>query len=121
MCEDYHVNIKNLQLNNLPTGVSGYLRVYNEAETLALCIKSVVHALDELIIVVQESSDNSLQIAQALEQEYPNKIRVFAYPFINFTEDINSIHSFVNYSNFALSTCRYSYVVTIAAAQIYIL
>jgi glycosyltransferase involved in cell wall biosynthesis len=120
MFEDYHVNIKNLQLNNLPIGVSGYLRVYNEAETLALCIKSVVNALDELIIVVQESSDNSLQIAEALEQEYPNKIRVFAYPFINFTEDINNIHSFVNYSNFVLSKCRYSYGVKIDADQIYI-
>ena len=120
MFEEQLVNIKNLQLNNLPIGVSGYLRVYNEAKTLALCINSVINALDELIIVVQESTDNSLQIAQALQQEYSNKIRVFSYPCINFTANINSVHSLVNYYNFALSKCRYSYGVKIDADQIYI-
>lgn len=60
-------------------GVSGMLRVKNGEDYLRLCILSVINQLDELIIVFNDSNDNTENIVIELEKEYPDKIKVYKY------------------------------------------
>lgn len=115
-----------------PIGVSGFLRVKNEAEFLSLCIDSCIDALDELIIVYQECEDNSPEIIEQKRRQYPDKIKSFFYRpkvlFTNLSESefkyvsalpLDSIHTFCNYTNYALSKVTFRYVLKIDADQIY--
>ena len=125
--EDFVADLSKLDVENRPIGVSGYLRVKDDAPTLEQCIESVVTTLDELIIAVQPCSDNSLEIAQKLEKKYPNKIKVYNYkPRVDFgngkepVDNPQSVHSIVNFYNYTLTKCTYSYGVKIDGDQIYI-
>ena len=60
-----------------PVGVTGLLRVKNDAEFLSLCIDSCIDALDELVIVYQACDDDSPKIIEQKRQQYPDKIRSF--------------------------------------------
>lgn len=115
-----------------PIGVSGLLRVKNDAEFLALCIDSCIDALDELIIVYQDCEDDSPQIIEQKRQQYPDKIRTFFYrPLVlshNLTDEElcyasalekTSIHLLSNYYNYTLSKASYQYAIKIDGDQIY--
>ncbi len=56
MNNEFHVDISRLALDRTP-GVSGILRVKNDAEFLEECIESCIPALDELIIVYNGCTD----------------------------------------------------------------
>lgn len=62
-----------------PVGVTGLLRVKNDAEFLALCIDSCIEALDELVIVYQPCDDDSPRIIESKRRQYPDKIRTYFY------------------------------------------
>lgn len=128
---EYFVDLS-LLANVRPIGVSGLLRVKNEAEFLSLCIDSCIDALDELIIVYQASEDDSLRIIEQKRMQYPDKIRTFFYrPLIlshNLTDEEfsyasalenTSIHLLANYYNYTLSKASYRYAVKIDGDQIY--
>lgn len=61
--EDNYAIMK-LKNNNkkLKVGVSGILRVKNDADFLDECINSCIDTLDELIIVYNDCSDNTPDI-----------------------------------------------------------
>jgi hypothetical protein len=115
-----------------PLGVSGFLRVKNDAEFLNASIESCLPALDELIIVYNDCSDNSPEIINNIAKQYPCKIKVFEYQpkiyshnlskeeyeFIS-SEDQFSPHLLSSYYNFALSKTSYKYAIKIDADQIY--
>ena len=114
--EDYVADLSTLDVENRPRGVSGYLRVKDDAPTL-----------EQLIIAVQPCSDNSLEIAQKLGKKYPKKIKVYNYkPRVDFgngkepVDNPQSVHSIVNFCNYTFIKCIYSYGVKIDADQIYI-
>lgn len=128
---EYFVDFS-LLTNERPIGVSGLLRVKNDAEFLALCIDSCIDALDELIIVYQECNDDSPQIIEQKGQQYPDKIRTYFYrPLVlshNLTsEELHyvsalektSIHLLSNYYNYTLSKASYRYAVKIDGDQVY--
>lgn len=115
-----------------PIGVTGLLRVKNDAEFLSLCIDSCIEALDELIIVYQECDDNSPEIIEQKRRQYPDKIKSFFYrPKVlshNLSEEeftyastlpSTSIHLLCNYYNYALSKATFCYALKIDADQIY--
>ncbi len=115
-----------------PIGISGLLRTKNGADFLSDCIDSSINALDELIIVYQESSDDTAKIVMEKQKQYPDKIMVYFYePKVyshNLTEEEynnalnlpkNSIHLLSNYYNFALSKAKYKYAIKIDDDQIY--
>ncbi|PAF44707.1 hypothetical protein [Helicobacter sp. 11S02596-1] len=125
--------IKNLD-NPRPLGLSGHLRVKNEARTIGLAIESCIDALDELIITAQPSIDATYEICQAKAKKYPDKIKLFYYtpevvphPFSHcFDKDSHqqngdsfSVHNFAHYSNYGLVRISYRYYVKIDADQIY--
>ncbi len=114
-------------------GVSGILRVKNDAEFLAESIDSCIDALDELIIVYNDCSDESPAIIKKKAEQYGNKIHYYEYePKIyanNLTADEfnfiksqpqDSPHLLSNYYNFALSKVNYEFVMKIDADQIYL-
>lgn len=128
---DYQVNVLDFKRER-PVGVSGLMRVKNEARWVAQCIDSCIEALDELIICYQDCSDETPEIIEQKRRQYPDKIRVFYYaPFVyahdlskdnfeyacNLPED--SIHLLSNYYNYTLSKATYRYAVKIDADQIY--
>jgi hypothetical protein len=100
-----------------PMGISGCFRLRNESEFMEASILSHLKWLDEVILAVQPSEDDTVKIAEKLASNHP-KIKVFKYPvathFIDhpdFSSDpVNSIYSFVYFSNWALSKCSYAWI-----------
>lgn len=114
-------------------GLSGIMRVRNEARYLEACIDSCVNSLDELIIVYNDCTDKSPEIIERKQKQYPNKIKSYSYNHNvishnlskdefeyakSLPEDSPQLHS--NQCNYALSKVTYKYAVKIDADQIYI-
>jgi len=130
--EDYVVTDEHfLRLDKeRPFGITGHLRIKNEALTLAKCIESVVNVLDEIIITYDKSKDNTREIALEYSARYPDKIRFFDYkPFVAphgrlGREESNrfhekSIHNAANYYNYGLVKTSYKYYMKVDGDQIY--
>ena len=65
--------------NQLRSGVSGIMRVKNDAEFIEASIDSCINALDELVIVYNDCSDNSPELIYKKQMQYPDKIKVYEY------------------------------------------
>ena len=48
--------------NNMPLGLAGIMRVKNEAGFIEQCVTSCIDALDELIIVYNDCTDDTADI-----------------------------------------------------------
>lgn len=101
-----------------PFGISGCFRVRNDQEFMETSVESHIQYLDEAVLLVQPSSDDTVAIAYDLERRYPDKVRVEWYPVAPVWIDdprfpnipVNSIYSAVYMSNYALSKCRFSWI-----------
>jgi len=113
-------------------GVSGLLRVKDDAEFLEECIESCIPALDELVIVYGETNEESMRIIEAAACKYRDKIKVYRYEpklyignlsadnIKELMSDKSMIkHTLANYCNYALIKTRKSFVVKIDADQVY--
>ena len=113
-------------------GLSGLMRVKDDALTLEASIDSCIDGLDELIITYNDCTDKSAEIIEKKRLEYPDKIKVYPYPYhvyairmskeeydyaLSLPDD--SPHLLSSYYNNALSKVNYKYVVKIDADQIY--
>ena len=61
--------------------VAGILRVKNEGIFIERCIESCIDALDELIIVFNDCTDNSEKEIDKMVARYPHKIKSYKYPY----------------------------------------
>lgn len=118
---------------NRKLGLSGLMRVKNDAATLAQSIDSCIDALDELIITYHECTDGSVQIIEDKKLQYPEKILVIPYPYhikggyettveeyeYAKTLPIGHPQLLATYYNNALQYVNYKYVMKIDADQIY--
>ena len=113
-------------------GVSGIMRVKNDAQFVQQSIDSCIDALDELIIVYNDCTDNSAALIFEKQSQYPDKIKVYEYKHkiysINLSKDEydlakklpkDSPHLLCNYYNYALSKVSYRYAMKIDADQLY--
>ena len=129
--EDYLVDMSFLKKER-PVGVSGLLRVKNDAEFLSDCIDSCIGALDELIICYQDCTDNAPDIIRQKQRQYPDKIKVYYYAPPVFCHGLTeeetrdafslpdtSVHKLCNYYNYTLSKATYRYAMKIDSDQIY--
>ncbi|CRF33650.1 hypothetical protein BRSU_1579 [Brachyspira suanatina] len=135
---DYVVKNEDLKIldEKRPLGISGHLRVKNEAMSLAQSIDSCIDALDELIVTYNTSEDNTEEILKEYQKKYPDKIKLYHYKpdIINYTStekeleefkakkmfyNTESIHSLANYYNFGCIKIKYRYYLKIDADQIY--
>lgn len=128
---DYMVDLSELKRER-PCGVSGLMRVKDEARWVAQSIDSCIDALDELIICYQESTDKTAEIVELKRRQYPDKIRTFFYAPPVYAHNLSkgdfqyatklpedSIHLLSNYYNYTLLKAKYRYAVKIDADQIY--
>jgi len=117
---------------DLRNGVSGILRVKNDALFIERCVDSCIAALDELVIVFNGCTDRSEDVIEKMRQKYPNKIKVYEYkPKVYGTSltreeyemakclPDDSPHLLCNYYNFALSKVTCTYAMKVDADQIY--
>ena len=112
--------------------VAGIMRVKNDGIFIEDCVESCIEALDELIIVYNDCTDNSVGEIERMAAKYPDKIRHYAYPYevwaFNLSkEKFNQVKSFdednphllSSYCNFALSKVTADYALKIDADQVY--
>lgn len=117
---------------NIKNKVSGILRVKNDGMFIESCIESCIDALDELIVVHNDCSDNSVEEIEKMRLKYPDKIRHYEYPHkvlgVGLSrEDYDLAKSLpedspnllCSYCNFALSKVTSQYALKIDADQIY--
>lgn len=113
-------------------GVSGIMRVKNDAEFIEASIESCIGALDELVVVYNDCTDDSAEVIERMRKLYPDKIKVFEYPYrvlgAGLSQDEyemakslpdDSPSLLCNYYNFALSKVQYEYAIKIDADQLY--
>lgn len=113
-------------------GLSGVMRVRNEARMIESCIDSVIDALDELIVVCNDCTDDTPAILERKVKQYPNKLRVFTYNHkvlsfemsdeeyeLALTLPDDSPRLYCNQCNYGLAQARFSYVVKIDTDQNY--
>ena len=112
--------------------VAGIMRVKNDGVFVRACIESCIDALDELIVVHNDCTDNSVEEIEKMVVKYPAKVRRYAYPYEvwafqlskekfdevkNLPED--NPHLLSSYYNFALSKVTADYAMKIDADQVY--
>lgn len=112
--------------------VTGIMRVKNEGPFIRNCIESCINALDELVVVYNDCTDNSADEIEKMVRKYPDKIRSYEYPYEVRAENLSkqefeeikassedNPHLLSTYANFALSKVRTEYAVKIDADQVY--
>ncbi|MCM1515792.1 MAG: hypothetical protein NC080_05165 [Paraprevotella sp.] len=112
--------------------VSGIMRVKNDGMFIEACIESCIDALDELIVVHNDCTDNSVEEIERMKSKYPHKIKRYEYPHkiygVGLTKkeyDIakalpdDSPNLLCTYYNFALSKVTSQYAMKIDADQVY--
>ena len=103
-----------------PFGFSGCFRLRNESQFMIQAIKSFLPYLDEAVLCVQPSEDNTVEMAYLLADLYP-KVKVYKYPYIVdwidtpgfYSKDTEQPGHLVHMSNYALSKCSYSWIVKV--------
>jgi len=103
----------NANLNTIKNGYSFLLRIKNEQDTIERCVLDIVDLADEIIIVDNNSTDNTLRIILDLEKKYSN---IFVYQYrINIprvgrehAESLNKDNTLKNYYNWTLSKATYN-------------
>lgn len=102
--------------NKLP-GFSFMIRAKNEEKNIGKCLQSIIDNLPsnipyELIVINNNSEDETKNISQSLIKPERGD-RVVDYPYViakpgieNYYTPINSVHSFVYFSQFCLMQCK---------------
>lgn len=123
----------NLNISHeLKDGLTGIMRLKNEAQFVSNCIDSCIDALDELVIVYNDCTDGTPEIVEQKRKQYPEKIKVYPYGHHLLSYDLtkdefeyamslpeDSPLLFCNQCNFALSKVHYKYAVLIDVDQLY--
>lgn len=128
----YDVDLSKIHLGRR-RGVSGMMRVKNDGEFIESSVRSCIDALDELVIVYNDCSDNSAEEIEKMRKQYPDKIKVYNYlPRVSAwqltTKEVDGIkrgevaprNTLAGYYNFALSKTTCSHVMKIDADQFYL-
>ena len=121
-----------MDIESRKEGLSGIMRVKNEGRSVGECIDSVIDALDELIVVYNDCTDDTESILCKKVEQYGDKIKI--YPFnhdllvtnltleqyeyaVSLPEDSPRLHC--TQCNFALDQSTYKYAVKIDPDQLY--
>lgn len=95
-------------------GISFMMRIRDEEATLEKSVRSLseLSIPHEIVIVLHCCTDRSKEIAEMLQGERPDTIKIFQYDneisragYELLATDAESLHSFVQYSNWCLSKC----------------
>lgn len=100
-----------------PFGISAFVRCKNEEEYIVASLTSIYRVFDEIVVVLNKSTDRTLEIVQDLISDHP-KIRLFEYDFEcaatgqGYLEKVKSKpdSSLAKYYNWCLEKTTYSHV-----------
>lgn len=114
---EYEIDWQEWQTRPKPFGISGCIRVRNEAQFMLPSILSHLPYLDECVVVTQPSDDETVEIAEHLAATF-KKVKHYHYPFVVdwidtegfYKKDPDSVGHLVHMSNWALSKCTYSWI-----------
>lgn len=116
----------------LKPGLTGLIRAKNEGLFIEGCIESIINAIDELIVVYNDCTDNTESILQKLKLKYPDKLKIYPYNHNilshnlsrqefeyakSLPDDSNRLHC--NQCNYALLHASYTHAMKIDPDQIY--
>ncbi len=115
--KDFYIDKYSFDSSLRKNWISCFARLYNAWEFLEKTVKSHIDLFDEIILVNNNSKDNTEEICLKLKSKYPSKIKFYNYPFEIYkiwTNDYdnvseNSIHSLSYYYNWTLSKTTYKY------------
>ncbi len=104
-------------------GLTGHMRVRNEALTLRASLDSCLPFLDELIVTYNDSDDESEDILLEYAARYPDKVRLFWYPLEWGTSRgvmcARPWKHLAYYTNFGYTKVRYTFYIKLDADQVY--
>lgn len=100
-------------------GLSGLVRLRNEEAWCGLALESFVGWCDELIITLNDCTDRTPEIVERFRATYPDKVKVFDYPFaiapmgpgIHDKCPGDSVHASAYFYNFTQAKSTRSHVV----------
>lgn len=95
--------------------ISAFIRLRNAQHTIKSCILSIIDDIDEIIVIDNMSTDNSISIIRQLECK---KIKIHVWPFKLVTPWTKEAHelkegdprSKITFSNFAMEQCSNDWV-----------
>lgn len=116
--EVYEPKVEHTPEDQRKDGISAFLRVRNGEEFLKISINSIINDINELICVVNRSTDKTLNILEQIQSEFPDKVKIYDYKPDVFPQgskeyessSCDSCHNLAYYYNFALSKTTYQYV-----------
>ena len=111
-------DIKQISSEGRRKWISGFARLRDSALYLEKVIEAHLPYLDEIVLVDNNSQDNTWEICQSLQKRYPEKIKNFHYlpeVYRLWTDEYktcpeNSVHDMSYYYNWTLSqtSCQYA-------------
>jgi glycosyltransferase involved in cell wall biosynthesis len=121
MGDDLAIDYDDWRNKTKPHGISACIRVRNEGQFMAAAVRSVIDHVDEVVLCVQPSEDDTFAIAADLYSKYPDKVRPVFYPLVPGWIDTPAFYNgnpdepghLVHMSNWALSKCRYSWILKV--------
>jgi glycosyltransferase involved in cell wall biosynthesis len=121
MFEKFRFHPEQLNPEGRQEGISAVIPVKNGEDFIERAIRSHIDHYDEIVVVHNQCTDRTVPIVERLQDEFPKKLRVLhyeprAYPpasAANIKEPPTSVHSSVNYANWALAQSRYAIVATL--------
>lgn len=116
--KEYNIDKDAFNFNKRKNGISLFARLKNSSDFLVETIESQINLVDEIILVDNNSEDNTKEICLKMEAKYPEKIKFYAYEPKVFTywherwNEIpnNSALSMAYYYNWTLSKTTFKYV-----------
>jgi hypothetical protein len=116
----FEIDWDNWRAKTMPFGFSGCFRLRNESQFMEYAIESHLPWLDEAVLIVQPSDDDTIEKAHRMADENA-KINVYEYPFecdwIDtpefYAKDPHAPGHMVHMSNWAFTKCRYSWIVKV--------
>ena len=114
-------DIKQISSKGREQWISGFARLRDSALYLEKVIEAHLPYLDEIVLVDNNSQDNTWEICQSLQVKHPEKIRIFQYlpeVYRLWTDEYqtcpeNSVHDMSYYYNWTLSQTSYQYAMKI--------
>lgn len=118
---EYDISMESFDSKHKKRWLSAFGRLRNWGEFLEITIESHVDLCDEIILVDNNSDDNTREICQKMQAKYPEKIKIYQYTpevyklWSQEYEKVSekSVHCMSYYYNRALSKTSYSHCIKI--------
>ena len=119
--KEYEILAESFSSKNRKDWISWFARLRNWWEFLEQVIESHVSYLDEIILVDNNSEDNTREICEKMQRKYPKIIKIYKYEpevYKLWTKEYaevseNSIYDMSYYYNRVLSKTTYKYAIKI--------